>query len=248
MTSGLAISVSDVHKRYRRYTAGVRTLKDRAVTFLRGTEEENYVQFEALRGVTFEVPKGQMVAVVGQNGAGKSTLLRILAKIVRPDAGEVHVAGRVTPILDLAGGFSPELSGRKNVYLYGLMLGMSSRDISDRLPRIIEFSELADFIDTPIKHYSSGMLVRLGFAVVAHMEPDVLLVDEVLAVGDASYQTRCLARIEQFRSEGRTILVVTHTLERYVSMCDRALLLSHGELVEDGKPEAVLGVYQGMTG
>ena len=189
-----------------------------------------------------------MLAVLGRNGAGKSTLLRVLAGIVPPDSGTVRVNGRVSPLLELGAGFAPELTGMRNIFLYGALLGLSRREIRDQLESIIAFSEIGEFIDTPVKHYSSGMYVRLAFAVAAHLDPDVLLIDEVLAVGDAAFQAKCLARIDEFRQQGKTIILVTHALQRVVEMCDRALLLHHGSLVEDGPPQDVLTAYNTILG
>jgi ABC-type polysaccharide/polyol phosphate transport system ATPase subunit len=189
-----------------------------------------------------------MLAVLGRNGAGKSTLLRVLAGIVPPDSGSVRVNGRVSPLLELGAGFAPELTGMRNIFLYGALLGLSRREIKDQLESIIAFSEIGDFIDSPVKHYSSGMYVRLAFAVAAHLDPDVLLIDEVLAVGDAAFQTKCLARIDEFRQQGKTIVLVTHALTHVVEMCDRALLLHHGSMIEDGPPQQVLTAYNAVLG
>jgi ABC-2 type transport system ATP-binding protein len=215
--------------------------------FLRGRSDK-FVEFDAVRDATFYVPHGQMLAIVGRNGAGKSTLLRVLAGIVQPDSGVVQVHGRVSPLLELGAGFAPELTGRRNIFLYGALLGLSRREISDQLDSIVSFSEIGDFIDTPVKHYSSGMYVRLAFAIAAHLDPDVLILDEVLAVGDAAFQEKCLNRIQEFRREGKTIIVVTHALQQLVETCDRAILLHHGSLIEDGPPRQVLQAYEAVLG
>jgi ABC-type polysaccharide/polyol phosphate transport system ATPase subunit len=238
----VAVEARHVSKRYRRYVHRNLSLKGTVIDLLNGRRSQ-YVEFEALRDVSFQVPTGQMLAVVGRNGAGKTTLLRVLARVVEPDTGEVHVRGRLSPLLELGAGFAYELSGRRNIYLYGALLGLSRREINDQLRSIVEFSELADFIDTPIKHYSTGMYVRLAFAVAAHLKPDVLLLDEVLAVGDAGFQMKCLERIQQFREAGKTIVLVTHALPTVTEMCDRALLLDHGVVVDDGRPAHVLQTY-----
>jgi ABC-type polysaccharide/polyol phosphate transport system ATPase subunit len=239
----MAVEVRGVWKRYRRYVYRNLSLKGRAIDLLHGRRDK-YEEFQALRDVSFSVPAGQMLAIVGRNGAGKSTLLRILAGVTEPEQGQVQVAGRVSPLLELGAGFAPELTGRRNIYLYGALLGLSRREIDEQLGSIIAFSEINEFIDSPVKHYSSGMLVRLAFAVAAHLKPDVLLLDEVLAVGDAAFQARCRARIAEFREQGRTIVLVTHVLTDVVALCDRALLLEHGRLVDDGLPESVLASYQ----
>jgi lipopolysaccharide transport system ATP-binding protein len=239
----LPVDIQHVFKRYRRYTHRDNNLKARALNWLRGHSDQ-YVEFEVLKDVSFTIPRGQMVAIVGRNGAGKTTLLRVLSRIVEPDAGTVRLNGRVSPLLELGAGFAGELTGRKNVYLYGALLGLSRREIRDRFDDIAEFSGIEDFLDSPVKHYSSGMLVRLAFAVAAQINPDVLLLDEVLAVGDAEFQTKCLKRITDFRDQGKTILLVTHAPQNVVDICDRSLLIDHGQLIEDGEPGAVLSAYK----
>jgi ABC-2 type transport system ATP-binding protein len=242
-----AVEVVNLSKRYRRYAHRTLSLKGRALDWVRG-RGDRFVEFDALRNASFDVPHGQMLAVLGRNGAGKSTLLRLLAGIVQPDSGTVHVNGRVSPLLELGAGFAPELTGLRNIYLYGALLGLSRQEVHDQLQSIIAFSEIGDFIDTPVKHYSSGMYVRLAFAVAAHLDPDVLLIDEVLAVGDAAFQAKCLARIDEFRQDGKTIILVTHALQRIVEMCDRALLIHHGVVLEDGPPLEVLKAYDAVLG
>ncbi|MGI9148513.1 MAG: ABC transporter ATP-binding protein [Chloroflexota bacterium] len=237
-----AVRVENLSKRYRRYAYRNLTLKGRVFDFLRGRRDQ-FVEFDAVRDVSFAVRNGQMVAIIGRNGSGKSTLLRVLAGIAQPDAGTVTVRGRVSPLLELGAGFSPELTGRRNVYLYGALLGLSRREISAQLPAILAFSEIGEFLDTPVKHYSSGMYLRLAFAVAAHVDPDVLLLDEVLAVGDAAYQEKCLARMREFRRQNKTIVLVTHQAASVQELCDRALLIDRGVLIADGPPDQVLATY-----
>jgi ABC-type polysaccharide/polyol phosphate transport system ATPase subunit len=236
------VEINRVSKRYRRYERRNLTLKGRVLDWLRG-DGDRYVDFDALKDVSLSVPHGQTVAILGRNGAGKSTLLRIIAQVAEPDAGTVRIFCRVSPLLELGAGFAPELTGRRNIFLYGALLGLGRREISHHLEQIIEFSEIGDFLDTPVKHYSSGMYLRLAFAVAAHLDPDVLLLDEVLAVGDAAFQAKCLARIAQFRRAGKTILLVTHDTGRVLELCDRALLIDHGVLREDGPPDLVIAAY-----
>jgi ABC-2 type transport system ATP-binding protein len=242
-----AVEVVNLSKRYRRYAHRTLSLKGRALDWVRG-RGDRFVEFDALLDASFNVPRGQMLAVLGRNGAGKSTLLRVLAGIVQPDSGTVRVHGRVSPLLELGAGFAPELTGLRNIFLYGALLGLSRKQVTAQLESIIAFSEIGDFIDTPVKHYSSGMYVRLAFAVAAHLDPDVLLIDEVLAVGDAAFQAKCLARIDEFRQHGKTIILVTHALQRVVEMCDRALLIHHGAVLEDGPPQQVLKAYDAVLG
>jgi ABC-type polysaccharide/polyol phosphate transport system ATPase subunit len=244
--SQAAVEVVNVTKSYRRYEYRNLTLKGRVLDLLHG-RGDRFVDFQALDQVSFTVAHGEMVAIVGRNGAGKSTLLRILAGVAEPDSGHVRVDGRISPLLELGAGFSPELTGRRNIYLYGALLGLSRANITEQLGAIIDFSEIGDFIDTPIKHYSSGMYVRLGFSVAAHMRPDILLLDEVFAVGDAGFQAKCIARIDEFRRAGKTIVLVTHALQSVIDRCDRALLLDHGRLAEDDDPTRVLEAYAALT-
>jgi len=241
--TGFAIEVERVSKRFRRYTYRHESLKSQVVGWLKGRGNE-YDEFDVVKEVSFSIPHGQMVAVIGRNGAGKTTLLRVLAQILDPDAGSIRVSGRVVPLLELGAGFATELSGRKNVYLYGALLGLSRHELKERYEAIVDFSGIRDFMETPIKHYSSGMLVRLAFAVAAQVDPDVLLLDEVLAVGDAEFQMKCLERIAEFRHAGKTIVLVTHALASYATTVDRALLIDHGALLEDGPPARVLDAYQ----
>jgi ABC-type polysaccharide/polyol phosphate transport system ATPase subunit len=237
-----AVEVNRVSKRYRRYARRNLTLKGRVLDWLRG-QGDQFVDFDALKEVSVVVPRGQTVAILGRNGAGKSTLLRIIAQVAEPDTGTVAVFGRVSPLLELGAGFSLELTGRRNIYLYGALLGLGRREINEHLDEIVGFSEIGEFLDTPVKHYSSGMYLRLAFAVAAHVDPDVLLLDEVLAVGDAAFQAKCVARITDFRRQSKTILLVTHDTRTAAALCDRALLIDHGLLREDGPPAQVIGAY-----
>ncbi len=193
--------------------------------------------FWALRDIDVEIGRGQTVGLAGANGSGKSTLLKVLAGILRPTHGEISVSGRIASLLELGAGFNGELTGRDNVYLNASLLGLSRREIDRMFDSIVDFAELPHKIDDEVKHYSSGQYVRLGFAVAVHVDPDVLLVDEVLAVGDEAFQKKCLAKIEQFRTQGRTILFVTHSLDLIESICDRILVLESGSMIFDGAPE-----------
>ncbi|MFQ5351261.1 MAG: ABC transporter ATP-binding protein, partial [Thermoanaerobaculia bacterium] len=203
-----AIRVADVHKLYRRMAPGfqLRTLKSALLdrSLIQGLRADETIP--ALNGVSFEVEAGESFGVIGRNGSGKSTLLKLLVGMLKASAGEIEVVGRVAALIELGAGFHPEISGRENIYINGAVLGMSRREIDQRYDEIVEFSGLADFIDEPVKNYSSGMYVRLGFAVAIHTEPDVLLVDEVLAVGDEAFTHRCLRRIEEFLARGNTLL------------------------------------------
>ena len=199
--------------------------------------------FPALRGVSFTVPKGCTYGVIGRNGSGKSTLLKCVAGITRPNEGTVTVDGRISALIELGAGFHPEISGRENVFINGIMLGLSKREIQRRFDEIVEFAELKDFIDAPVKTYSSGMYMRLGFAVAIHVDPDVLLIDEVLAVGDQSFTVKCLDKFAEFRRRNKTILLVTHSLDLVEKFCDRALWLDKGKTLAEGEPRRVVASY-----
>jgi ABC-type polysaccharide/polyol phosphate transport system ATPase subunit len=201
----------------------------------------------ALRNVSFEVQEGEVLGIVGHNGAGKTTILRILSSITTPTQGEITVRGRLAALVEIGSGFHPELTGRENVYLHGAMLGMRRSEIRRKLDSIIEFSGVGRYVDVPVKRYSSGMYVRLGFSIAAHLDPDILLLDEVLAVGDAAFQAKCLERIATLRTKGRTIVFISHDLAAVYRLCDRALLLSHGRVLMDGPARSVVDEYQRMT-
>ena len=201
--------------------------------------------FWALRDVTFDVPSGQAIGIVGRNGAGKSTLLKILSRITEPTRGQAEVYGRFGSLLEVGTGFHPELTGRENTYLNGAILGMSRAEIDRKFDEIVAFAEIERFIDTPVKRYSSGMYVRLAFAVAAHLEPDILIVDEVLAVGDAAFQKKCLGIMSEAAQQGRTVLFVSHNMVAVRGLCERALLLDAGQVVQDGSPADVIAAYLG---
>ncbi|MEM9403023.1 MAG: ABC transporter ATP-binding protein [Pseudomonadota bacterium] len=197
----------------------------------------------ALRDVSFEIPQGQVVGIVGKNGAGKSTLLKLLTKITPPTFGEMRIKGRVASLLEVGTGFHPELTGRENVYLNSTILGMRKHEVDQKFDEIVEFSGVSKFLDTPVKRYSSGMRVRLAFSVAAHLEPEVLIIDEVLAVGDASFQRKCIGKMQDVGREGRTVLFVSHNMPAISSLCDRAIMLESGRLTMDGAVHDVLEAY-----
>jgi ABC-2 type transport system ATP-binding protein len=227
------ISATGVSKRFAAHQRKATSFKEWFVKRGGGGPAED---FWALRDIEVEIGQGQTVGLAGANGSGKSTLLKVLAGILRPSDGEVKVAGRVASLLELGAGFNGELSGRDNVYLNASLLGLSRREIDRMFDSIVDFAELSHKIDDEVKHYSSGQYVRLGFAVAVHVDPDVLLVDEVLAVGDEAFQKKCLAKIAEFRAQGRTILFVTHSLGMIEDMCDRILVLENGKMIFDGEP------------
>jgi ABC-type polysaccharide/polyol phosphate transport system ATPase subunit len=201
-------------------------------------------EFVALRDISFKVPKGQTVGVVGINGSGKSTLLTLLSRIYRPTSGTIKVQGRVATLLELGAGFHPEFTGLENIFLNGVILGMPRAELEKRLPQIIEFAGLEEFIDTPVKHYSSGMTARLGFSVAVHLEPDVLLVDEVLAVGDAEFQEKCFQKIEEFKRRDVTIFFVSHDMDAMRRVCDRVLWIEDHAIKKDGPATEIIAQYE----
>ena len=240
-----AIEVVNVSKVYRRYARRKQfaTLKSALLngSLIRDLQPDE--TFPALRGVTFNVPQGCTYGIIGRNGSGKSTLLKCVAGITRPNEGAITVNGRISALIELGAGFHPEISGRENVFINGIMLGLSKREIMRRFDEIVEFAELKDFIDAPVKTYSSGMYMRLGFAVAIHVDPDVLLIDEVLAVGDQSFTMKCLDKFAEFRRRNKTILLVTHSLDLVEKFCDRALWLDKGQTLAEGEPKRVVAAY-----
>ena len=242
--SSHAIELSGVTKIYRRYSGRqFATLKSALLqrSILRDLRPDE--TFPALTDVSFNVPKGITYGVIGRNGSGKSTALKLVAGITKPTSGSVVVNGRVSALIELGAGFHPEISGRENVYINGIMLGLTKREIAARFDEIVEFAELKEFIDAPVKTYSSGMYMRLGFAVAIHVNPDVLLVDEVLAVGDEGFTHKCLDKFAEFRRLGKTILLVTHSLGLVERFCDQALWLDHGRVQAQGDPRRVIDAY-----
>jgi lipopolysaccharide transport system ATP-binding protein len=211
--------------------------------FRRGRPKDESADFWALRDVSFEIPRGSAVGVIGRNGAGKSTLLKILSRITEPTLGRAELHGRVGSLLEVGTGFHNELTGRENILLSGAILGMSRAEIVRRFDEIVDFADVGQFIDTPVKRYSSGMKVRLGFAVAAFLEPEILFIDEVLAVGDAEFQKKCLGKMSEFGAGGRTILFVSHSMPAILRLCDRAILLHHGRVAADGPTQHVVRTY-----
>ncbi len=242
---GIAIRVSDLTKVYQRYAhrKQFRTLKSALLTGSLIDDLKPEETFSALSGVTFNVWEGSTFAIIGRNGSGKSSLLKVLAGITKPTSGEVEVHGRVSALIELGAGFHPEITGRENVFINGIMLGLSKREITERFSEMVEFAELEEFIDAPVKTYSSGMYMRLGFAVAIHVNPDVLIIDEVLAVGDQAFVHKCLDKIGEFRRRGKTILLVTHSLGLVEKLADEALWLDGGKIQSRGDPKKVVDAY-----
>ena len=240
-SSSIAIRLDNVTQRFRVIQERPDTLRELFSKFFR--HQSSYHDFEALKNVSFQVSKGQMLGLIGRNGSGKSTLLKIVAGVYRPTAGNVEVKGSLAPLIELGAGFHHELTGRENILLNGLLMGYSKREMQEREQRIIEFAEIGDFIDAPVKQYSSGMYMRLAFSVATEIDPDVLLIDEILAVGDAPFQHKCFERIQNFRKAGKTILFVSHSMVQVAEQCDRAILVEQGSIMADGRPDEVIQVY-----
>lgn len=238
-SDSVAIEFRNVSKRFMLEEG--RSLREFIPALLKGTGWSD--PFYALQDVSFTIRQGESVGIVGRNGSGKSTTLKLIAGVMAPSEGEVHVHGRVSPLIELGAGFHPDLTGRENVYLNASILGMSGKAIRGKFDDIVDFAELWDFMDTPVKRYSSGMYMRLGFSVAVHSDPDILLVDEVLAVGDALFSEKCLAKIREFQKKGVTIVIVSHSPDTTKNFCGRAVLLDHGCLVEEGRAHSVIEHY-----
>ena len=245
------IKVEDVSKRYRLGTnqLAFQTLRERLADIAKsrlnrqgnGNGDDNTIW--ALHNINFEVAKGEVVGIIGRNGAGKSTLLKILSRITEPTTGRIELWGRVGSLLEVGTGFHPELTGRENIFLNGVIMGMKHRELARKFDEIVAFAEISKFLDTPVKRYSSGMYVRLAFAVAAHLEPEILIVDEVLAVGDDLFQKKCLGKMATIAGEGRTVLFVSHNMPAVINLCPRVILLDHGGVVRDGNSADVISYY-----
>jgi ABC-type polysaccharide/polyol phosphate transport system ATPase subunit len=239
VSGGAAITVDGVSKRFRLYHERNQSLK---IAVLRGGRAR-FEEFWALQDVSFDVPAGTTFGLIGENGSGKSTMLKCMAKILRPDTGSIAAVGKISALLELGAGFHPELSGRENVYLNGAILGLSKKQLDARFEGIVDFAGIEQFIDTPVKNYSSGMYVRLGFSVAINVDPDILLIDEVLAVGDAEFQRKCSEKIADFRQQGKTIVIVSHSLPSVRALCDEVALLEHGQLRDLGPAGPIIDHY-----
>jgi lipopolysaccharide transport system ATP-binding protein len=238
------LQLRKVSKKYRiRRDADGGASVVRKVLSLRRRKED----FWALKDVSFEVHRAEALGIIGHNGAGKSTILKLLSRITTPTNGEIMINGRLSALIEVGSGFHPELTGRENIYLNGSILGMMRREITKKLDSIVEFAELRQFIDTPVKRYSSGMYVRLGFSIAAHLDPDILLLDEVLAVGDASFQRKCIQRITELKKNGTTIVFISHDLRAVQQLCDRVILLKKGQIEANGDPAETIALYQSLS-
>lgn len=239
MSSEFGIQIKDVRKEFVVNHTGIASLKSLLVFWKKRT----VVRHEVLKGVSLDVKRGECLAIIGKNGAGKSTLLSLLARIYKPTSGTMQVNGRVAPLLELGAGFHPDLTGYENVYFNAVILGLTREQVNERLPSIIEFSELGEAIGAPVRTYSSGMMARLGFSIAVHVDAEVLIVDEVLAVGDQHFKRKCLERVGEFRAQGGTILLVSHELDSVKDFADRCIWLADGVVKMTGTPDEVIETY-----
>lgn len=244
----IKVEFTNVHKVYPLYHHITGGLKNLIFNLPKAIKEMKKLNYVALEDISFTINSGECVAFIGKNGSGKSTTLGLIAEVLKPNKGKVKVNGRVSPLLELGGGFHPELTGLENIKLNGVLLGLSRVQVKERLKDIIEFSELGDFINQPIRTYSSGMLARLGFSVVAHLDPEILLIDEILAVGDSRFQEKCMRKMEEFKEKGVTIILVTHNLGDVEKLCDRAIWIDEHLVKMDGKSEEVVPAYYNFFG
>jgi ABC-type polysaccharide/polyol phosphate transport system ATPase subunit len=239
------IRVENVTQRFRLIHERPDSLREAFTKLFR--QKTDFHDFQALQNVSFDVPAGEMVGLIGRNGSGKSTLLKIIAGVYKPTSGRVEVKGTIAPLIELGAGFHGELTGRENVLMNGLLLGFTKREMQEREKSIIDFADIGDFIDSPVKQYSSGMYTRLAFAIATEVDPDILVVDEILAVGDSAFQQKCFDRLDRFRRSGKTILFVTHSMAQVVEHCDRVIYLEKGCIVADGEPEKIVNLYKTAT-
>jgi ABC-type polysaccharide/polyol phosphate transport system ATPase subunit len=237
----VVIHIEDVTQRFRVIHERPDTLRELFSKFFR--HQSNFHELAAVNDASFDIHQGETVGIIGRNGSGKSTLLKIISGVYQPTAGRVEVRGSVAPLLELGAGFHSELTGRENILINGLLMGYSKRQMLDREPSIIDFAEIGEFIDVPVKQYSSGMYMRLAFAVATEVDPDILVIDEILAVGDFLFQQKCFDRLRRFRESGKTILFVTHSMEQVLEHCSRAILLEKGRIIADGNPGEVVDIY-----
>ena len=235
MLDGNVIEVENITKKFRVYLDKGHTLKEKILF----KKRRNYEDRKVLRGISFQVKKGEAIGLIGHNGCGKSTTLKLLSRIMYPDTGEIRMKGRVSSLIELGAGFHPDMSGKENIYINASIFGLSRKEIDQRLEDIIAFSELEEFIDNPVRTYSSGMYMRLAFAVAINVDADILLIDEILAVGDAGFQAKCFNRLKEIKAKGTTIVIVSHSMGQIEQICDRSIWIHEGEIRAEGMPKVV---------
>ena len=240
MTKDVVISVKDVEKSFKIYSDKGHTLKERLLFF---KQRNSYTRHEVLKGVTLEIEKGEVIGLVGHNGCGKSTLLKLMTKIIYPDKGKIEINGKISSLLELGAGFHPDMTGRENIYTNASIFGLTKKEIDARLDNIIEFSELEEFIDSPVRTYSSGMYMRLAFSVAINVDADILLIDEILAVGDARFQAKCFNKMLELKKSGITIVIVSHDLGSIERLCNRAIWIENGKIKDEGIPHDIVAEY-----
>jgi len=244
LSKDIAISLEFLSKKY--YLQEQKTLKELLPALFKGGKGGKFIW--AVKDLNLEVEKGETIGVIGRNGSGKSTLLKLIAGVTKPTTGQIVVEGKVSPLIELGAGFHPELTGRENIYLNASILGIPEKTVDRRFKEIVDFAELGEFIDTSVKHYSSGMYMRLGFSIAIHVEPEILLIDEILAVGDIAFQEKCMRKMEEFKQRKVTIVFVSHSMEAVRSFCQRVIWLDEGEIKEEGEPERVVNAYHQSIG
>jgi ABC-2 type transport system ATP-binding protein/lipopolysaccharide transport system ATP-binding protein len=245
-TNNMMIELQDISVRYRLIRERPKTFQENIINYLKGKRIKPET-FWALQGISFGVQRGECMGIIGNNGAGKSTLLKVISNVIKPFVGKVSVQGKIAPLIEINAGFDPELTARENIFLNTSILGFTRKEIEQKFNGIVEFTELEDFINTPLKNYSSGMTARLGFSIATEVNPDILIVDEVLAVGDAHFKQKSKERILAFRDRGTTILFVSHNMKYIHKLCDRVLWLDHGKMKMLGKPQEVIAGYEKVT-
>lgn len=243
MNNDIAISVRNLNKIYKMYSSPSERFKE----LLHPFKKKYHQEFQALKDINLDIPKGTIFGIIGQNGSGKSTLLQIITGIIRPTSGTVKVNGRVSALLELGAGFHREFTGRENVFMQGTLMRMKREEIERNFDEIVSFADIGDFIDQPVKTYSSGMYARLAFATAINVSPDILIIDEILAVGDGMFQNRCHRKIEEFRNSGKTVIFVSHNLKVVTKICNRAIFLDRGHVLEVGNPEDLVNSYNKLS-
>jgi ABC-type polysaccharide/polyol phosphate transport system ATPase subunit len=236
--NNIAISFYNVSKKFKR--GHKLLLKEAFLDIFRAQKQDD---FWAVKDVSFEIEKGESVGIIGINGSGKSTILKLIAGVLVPTKGNIKINGKISPLIELGAGFHPELTGRENIYLNGTILGLTKKEVEDKFDEIVKFSGIEDFIDTPVKHYSSGMYMRLGFSIAINVEPDILLIDEILAVGDISFQKKCLDKMKEYHEKGVTIIFISHSMDLVKSFCEKTILIKEGKVIANGKTDKIVERY-----